>query len=318
MKRRITVSALAALLLCALLASAVAESQGCWAGFFDYYYHASPDCAYAVGVALTDQKEAEAQGKYPCPVCVQDGKKYKGLECATRGGTVLLRMPDAWMASRKQIKENETFPWGWSSTGDAARGELANRLHGDAYARFLADYAESGYAEAKACAPGLAGGEDLQIMCQRHLGGAWYLVLRPGESARQTLKKKRRLQVDLRFVRSLVQMENGEITVTDDATWTDEHYTLKPKKSSNKTAFQQSYQGLALTVYRDMDANVCVVREDAPGFALPQGARLLIDGVDAGIAMDGYEEDGGYVYCCLLTDGEVDALKTGAEPIVAH
>ena len=340
------------LLLALLLASALAEDEPqYYAGFFDYYYHAHPKCAVAGTVAPIDRDEAEAQGKYPCPVCVDDDTKYKGVEATVRGGTLVIRVPDQWMLDRPANEMEDNFNYRYDAYADdffagAGLAEMARQLHGATYRDLLTEWeaydaarqADKSAAEiislvpkpVHAREPGIAPTDGGLLMHQRHIGDAWYMVYRPEKNDRKRLSKDGRLAVDLYFTINTLRAEGTvdaddrhgfALNVYPGGLWENlgEPTTLKPKKSKNKAEFEDEWEYkpegyfLDWTVYRDMETNICVLHRFPAATAPLAEAALLIDGADSGIRLTGYddgENDG--VFCCVLTDAEVDALKNGA------
>lgn len=332
--------------------SAEPPADACYAGFFDYYYHAHPKCALAGTVAPVDRDEAERQGKYPCPVCVDDDAKYKGVQSTVRGGTLVIRVPDQWMLDRPAEETEDNFDYRYDAYADdffdgAGLAEMARQLHGAAYRDLLTEWeaydaarqADESPSEilslapepAHAREPGIAPAENGLLMHQRHVGGAWYLVYRPGDADRKRLSKDGKLAVDLYFTINTLRAEGTvyaddperrgfALNVYPGGLWQNLGHltTLKPKKSKNKTDFEASSENepdgssLKLTVYRDMDANICVLHQSPASPEALIEARLLIDGLDAGIALAGYSDGEDGIYCCVLTDAEVNALKNGA------
>ena len=306
---------LALLAVLALSACARADEAQCYAGFFDEYYHAAANCALAATVSPVSVKEAEDQGKLPCPACVDDEAGYKGIEAAERGGTLVIRVPDKWMEERPAGETEDNFEHYWSGefTGREADMLLSEQLHGAAYRELLAALEDDApIHRAISRVPDIELDAGALLMNRRHIGAAWLLTYRPAEAARKALEKDGRLQIPLYFTVNQLTLQKDALNVYGGGLWRDKEFRVKPQKSKNATRFEAESDGLRLQVFRDMDVNICVLHLDSPDPDRLAGASLLIDGADRGIRMDGYDAGGHAVYCCALTDGEVRALENGA------
>ncbi len=305
-------------LLCAALALATparALEAQCYAGFFDEYYHAAAKCALAGTVAPVSVKEAGEQGKLPCPACVDDAAKYGGVEAVVRSGTLVIRVPDKWMEERPGGETEDNFRHYWSGefTGREADLLICEQLHGAAYLDLLAAL-EDGAPIHRAISrvPDIELDAGALLMNRRHIGAAWLLTYRPAEAARAALEKDGKLSVPLYFTVNQLTLQNGALNVFGGGLWRDGAFEVKPGRSKNETRLEAESDGLRVQVFRDMDANICVLHLDGARPASLTGASLLIDGTDRGIRLDGYASGDHAVYCCVLTDGEVRALENGA------
>ena len=301
----------AAVALCA--AAPAEEADAYWAGFFDYYYHSAKDCALAGTVSPIDQETAIAQDKYLCPVCADDSRKYSGVDAAVRGGTLVVRVPDAWMASRPASETGDNPDWDTRKfEGSAAAEALAELLHGADYRAALAQ-ADGGLPVARV--PDIFPDAGGFMMNRRHIGGAWYLTYRPGADIRKALEKQKKLDVALRFTVYTLTRRGDALTAFGGGLWADEAFTLKPERSKNEVMLKRdaTQDGAPqLAVYDDMGACICVLHQQPALQSCLAGASLRIDGVDCGIRMTGYADGEEGIYCCVLTDAEFNALENGA------
>lgn len=300
-----------------LTTCARAGADSCYAGFFDDYYHAAARCALADTVSPVSLEEAEAQGKQPCPACVDDAARYSGVEAVERGGTLVIRVPDAWMAARPAGETEDNFEryWAGEFTGREADLLIAEQLHGAAYRALLEDGAPRRQAISRV--PDVELGSGALMMNRRHIGAAWILIYRPAEAARQALDRAGRLEIPLYFTVNTLTLQNGALNVFGGGLWRDAAFEVKPDKSKNRTFFEAEYDGLTLRVFRDRGMNIAVwhlANGGADGLA---GATVLIDGADRGIRADGYPSGDGAVFCCALTEGELHALENGARAEIA-
>lgn len=303
------------------------ESSALYAGFFDNYYHMAERCALAGTVSEIGLREAKAQGKYPCPVCVDDDIRYKGVRSVVRGGTLVIRVPDDWMRKQRVDAKGtlsiETL-WLGDYSGRDADLALSELLHGADYRAFLDALATRGSASTgdeegleHARVPDIALADGALTMNRRHIGAAWYLVIRPGEADRASLADHGRVSAVLGFAIEQLRMQSGALTVNQLQRWQDPDFAIKPKKSKNKTRFMIEQGDLALAVYGDMQSNICVIRQgNVAGVSLADAA-LTIDGVAIETRMNGYFDGTCAIFCCMLTDAEADALEGGAQAAVA-
>lgn len=333
----------ALMLLLSLLGAALAEEDVYVLGD---YYHSTPLCAatrqsdpweYA---RLSKQSEgegetAEAAGKLrdayfrtvslnaalmwgyaPCPVCVGDETDY-GDPCAVeRGGTAVLRVSDKWIQSRERFDAlgtagDDVFE------GEAATKELARILHGEAYEAFLNQIMQRGGAEAEVLCPDLYEDDGLLVMHARHIGGAWYLTFRPGEAGRKRMKADGRIDVEACLNGGSIRWADGTLTEVSWGHHWEETLALKLGAISGKPAFSGDFENLAVTLFREMDANILVIRE-SPGDGAWLGAVLTLDDRLAADGLTGYMDGGDAVYVCVLADVEAEALKGGAFPRLIH
>lgn len=303
------------------------ESSALYAGFFDSYYHAAERCALAGTVSEISLREAKAQGKYPCPACVDDDIRYKGVRSVIRGGTLVVRVPDDWM-QRQQSDAKGTLSietlWLGDYSGRDAELAISELLHGADYRAFLDALASRGSASTgdgegpeHARVPDIALADGALTMNRRHIGAAWYLVIRPGEADRASLADHSRVSAGLGFEVEQLRMQGNALTVSRLQRWQDPDFSIKPKKSKNKTRFMIEQGDLALAVYDDMQSNICVIRQgNVAGVSLADAA-LTIDGVAVETRMNGYFDGTYAIFCCMLTDAEADALEGGAEAAIA-
>ena len=302
-------SLLLALLIAALGLPALAEG-GCWydADRPALTWHATPDCAAGGALTAISEGDANRLGLLPCPVCVQDMAGAKGVAAVERGGTIILRLTDAWMASREDI--GSVFA-GYPCDvydGDAGLKALSERLHGDAYVRFLADIAATGRAEASAYYPGIYPENGEAILCQRHVGCAWFTALRPAVAVDDPYP------MYLRFFGGPLTWRDGALHTDDWQEWGDDGYRLKLDKRGSKRAFSRDYGGLELLLFRELDADILVVHERHADADLLEDVGLALDGADTGLRLTGYMDGGDAVFVGVLTAPEAARVKAGAVP----
>ena len=333
----------ALVLLLSLLCAAMAEGDVYMLGDC---YHSTPLCAETqqwdagafarlYGDSEGEGETAEAAGKLrdtrfraisesaarmwdftPCPVCVQDDADY-GEPCAVeRGGTAVLRVSDAWIRTREPFHvfgtaRDEVFE------GAAAPKELARILHGEAYEAFLNAIMQNGVADAEVLCPDLYEDDGLLAMHVRHIGGAWYLTFRPDEAGRKRMKAEGRIEVGVCLNGGPIRWADGALTEVSWGNHWEETLKLKLGGTDGKPVFSGDFEGLSVTLFHEMEANILVIRE-SPGDAEWLGANVTLDDRLAAEGLTGYMDGGDAVYVCVLTDAEAANLKAGAFPRLIH
>ena len=281
-------------------------------------YHATPLCIHA-DTSTTDAitlEEVRALGLLPCPVCVQEASDPQGVRAVARGGTYVLKMTDEWMNSRKDIGSVFGFTDPRLYSGNDIYKPLARRIHGDAYVAFLDAIQNGGTANILAYYPGIYPQNDELQMCQRHIGGAWYTALRPDEAARKAMAKNGKLKMYLRFFGGESTYADGTLTLGEGDEWGDDEYELKFEKMSSDAVFTREYDGLTLSLFEEIGANIFVLREHNADADLLLDVGLSLDGEDMGISLSGYMDGTDAVYVGVFTAPEAAQVKGGAVPAI--
>lgn len=310
MKRKIV--GLLAAVLC-LAAPALAEgSGGYWTRNADFYYHANENCRSETGMVPISAEAAVAFGKGVCPVCVPAQDDGRDVQAASRGGTIVVCFSDAW------LNEPElTGVFGWSGGGSYSGAEcqavLAENLHGDAYNRFMEDYLQNGSAEGRANTPHILSADGLLVMNKRHIGSDWYIVVRPREKFEDSWNMYWR-------VSSLsLQMEQDTLHADFDQQTVEEIRELKiDRMDGSEPVYQRSGDALDIAVYAALDGNIMVLREKDAADRNLEDVRLRISGAPDGVDIAGYPENDAAVYCCMITDAELEALQNNARVEISH
>lgn len=282
----------------------------------DWYYHQDQNCQGENRGYYMEQEQLERQEKFPCPVCVPEKNAPDRIMAATRGGTIVLCMPDEWMKTRTDIMGVFGLALPDRYTGEEAEKMLAQYLHGLDYTGFRNDYHANGRAEARVFSPSILmttdytrlTSEPFLNMHQRHIGGAWYIAFRPEKSFEDEL------EIYLRFFTGDIKMENDELIISMPMEWGDSDYNLKLKNiGSNSIVFSKEYEDIRISVFRERGVNIAAIYEYGADETLLEGVRLNIAGAPEEIMLSGYISGETAVFCCVLTDGEVHALEKGAE-----
>ena len=83
------------LILIVLLACSAQAEQYYLTEQDDLCYHAYYSCGGAIDVQPISPEEAEAGGRYPCPICIQDNTEWESdASAVARGNTIILRIAD--------------------------------------------------------------------------------------------------------------------------------------------------------------------------------------------------------------------------------
>jgi len=302
---------LAALWMLSACAFADVQSQF-WTRNADLYYHFNRDCGGTAGMVPISETAARAFDKYACPVCSRMEDAGGDVQAVARGGTIVVRFSDEWLAGPEL-----TGVFGWSPdaefTGADAQMHLSEYLHGDAYNSFMADFLADGKAEGRARTPTILAVDDELIMNCRHIGNAWYSIVRPAEKFGDSWEMYWRINgVKLRW-------EDGSLFTNFDLQTVEEHKKIELSRGGSEgPVFVMENDGLQMSVYRELDANIAVIYEKNADADFLESAQLRMPGMEAGIELDGYMEDRQGVYCCTLTDAELALLQNGAQPEIWH
>lgn len=282
-----------AIILAALLAGgAAAESLGLtvWSSRADDCYHSDKYCGNPEGERYALSEAAAIDfGKQPYPDCVTldpYGQPRPDVDlvpvdaeitCAERSGTWVFRFPAALLSSLA-----------------LAQGEGP-----EASAALTAVFGENltDVVDATLAAPA---GDGLVLSLRVIEGDAW-AVVRPKKS----FKAKRPLQ----WVAEQITVDifnPGAYTVTG----VSEVQTYKPPKHvpDLDRAFSRDYDGTDVDVYSEDGMSIAVIRTEADADALTGVIRL--DASD--IPVTGYISKGRAVFCCPLTDAEMELLRETA------
>lgn len=308
--RRRGLLALAVLLL---PTCAFADVQGdFWTCNEELYYHFNRNCTGVEELVPISETAAQAFDKYACPVCFQSEDVGEDVQGVVRGGTILVRFSDAWLAQPEL-----TGVFGWSAdneyTGQEADQLLAEYLHGDVYNSFLADYMADGSAEGRARNPVILETDGELVMNHRHIGSDWYIIVRPAK------KFDNDWEMYWRINGIKLRMEDGSLFTNFDLQTVEEHKKLKlARGGSEGPVFEVENDAMQMAVYRELDANIAVIYEKNADKDFLEAAQLRIPGMVRGIEMDGYMDGSRGVYCCTLTDAELALLHNGAQAQIWH
>lgn len=294
--KRLFACTLALALICG---GAGAQEARFWTRREDLYHHFNARCGGMENAVPINEEAALAFEKYACPVCIQQADEAQNMRAVARGGTIVVCFSDAYLS---QLTLSEVLGERAESfcEGDDAWCMLAEYLHGEAYNAFLEEMS-LGKAEARARIPKLCAGKDDLIMNRRHIGGNWYVIVRPQE------KFEDKWVLDWQVSEYELRMEGDRLYAGLNAQSVDAHdeLTLERMDSSGLVAVQ-TINEMEIEIYRALEGNVTVIREEKDSKAQIESARLCIDG--NGVELSGYADGAAAVYCCMLTDGEQNRL----------
>lgn len=287
------------------------RADGYWTRNAEIYYHAVECCGDGKDRVPISETAACAFGKFACPVCVQAEDVGEDVQAASRGGTVVVKFSDAWLNAQELTG---VFGWGTDSayTGHAAWRTLGEYLHGESYRGFVESYLQNGSADGRANTPFILS-RGAQVMSRRHIGGNWYIVVRPEEKFRDTWSMYWR-------VSSLkLNMEGEALTSNFDMQTVEETRRLSlSRMDGTDAAFTCTGAGFELEVYEALGGYIAVIREEGGAAGSMENVRLMIDGASFGIDLAGYAEGTDAVYCFALDAGELEALKGNAGAQLWH
>lgn len=286
-----------------LSAPALAESDGYWTDNDDIYYHALENCGGIEGRVPISLEGAAEFEKYPCPVCVPVADDGRAPTAAARGNVIVARFSDAWLAGH----ESElTGVFGMSGTsvleGEAAQRKLAELVHGEEYARALSGEAVMEYT------PAIYKVEDLSM---RHIGCAWYILALPNDGFGA------RWDMEWVAFAGEVSLKDGALTLDADRQTVNETLSLDLELLHDSEPEYVREGEPEIHVYAALDAHLAVVHESNPDVNRLEDVELRIGGSSCG-PMQGREQGGQALYYCALTDGELAALRSGAQAELWH
>ena len=275
-----------AILLIFMLTNAALAEEGAgpvfWTTLDDSCYHAREGCsALGEGRYALSEEAALMFDKQRCPVCFDGEAVLEGapVKASVRGGTWVLKFPKRLLDSfLLHTPEQEALQYSLPML----------------YARTLTDSSDLRVAVTD---------NGSLIMNIRVIDGDCYVVERPPEDYSQenpmhweARKLERSLFDD---TPSMTGVSDPQETVPDVS---EENYTRD---------FEAKFDNGDIAVYSTLGVNVAVIHwksEAEPGMY----CQVTIGDIRPGIPVEGYSGKKHYVYCCILTEAELAALKAGA------
>lgn len=300
-------------LLILLLAAGWAAAEGgddYWTSNDDLYYHVNASCGAGEGRVPISARAGTAFGKDLCPICASREDDAQPPAAVARGGTIVVKFSDAWVNAHEL-----TGVFGFSGesgySGVQALRQLAAYLHGDAYNAFLTSWLQNGKAEGRANAPYILPVNGTLVLHRRHIGENWYIILRPQEKFSGAWNMYWR-------VSSYHLRAEGETLYSEfDQQTVEETYKLDVQALNGSEPVYRREGETAIEVYQALEGNIAVIREENP-CAQIESVQLRIGGRSDGIELSGYVDGTSAVYCCILTDAELEALRANARAELWH
>lgn len=248
----------------------------------------------------------------PCPVCMPDEKAYPGIEACARGGTVVVRIPDAELENLlAEGSEPATLPEELLHEGGGADSDLARLLHGQALLDALSG--GEGLTLAHAAVPDPILEDGALLMSRRHLGAAWYLVVRPAEAERAAIEAGGPLHLNLDVYGVDLEIQRWwygcALTGARNARRAEAAIEVTPKPSANRVVNENddAWDEVATTVYLDRDVYTLVIHDDEP-LANDDFLRWNATG-GAYTRLRGYRSGKIGVYCMVLSESELETYE---------
>ena len=297
------------LIVCLLLSlCACAEEATYYTLNEDIYYHIHANCGGKKGMVPLSREAADEFQKYLCPICGPI-KQNISAKSVVRGGTIVSRIPQSWLDDPKKSATGVfAAPSGQTYEGSEAYALLSEYLHGENYTDFIEEYHTNGSAETTVRVPDILWEKGELIMNQRHFGGAYYIVFRPKNAFEDSYATY------ARFFEHDLSMENGALRDYVEREWNDPDFNIVLDRINDaKSVYDGAGDGLQISIFCEMDTNIAVITERNADKNRISRVPLRIGDKDTGIEMSGYMDGVDAVYCCVLTDGELSLIQSGAE-----
>lgn len=236
----------------------------------------------------------------------------KPVQAAVRGNTAVVAVPYEWMHERCS-REYPEYPPGKRTPYFQSRLEVVDE-------NWLAENLPEGTVEGMEKAVGLTDGgayyldidmlisssaehaeTDRLPMSVRFIDNAWYLVFRQKE-----------MNVDNSCRYSVRQVYWGEkIEVVHH--WGDliPEEEIDVSRFKGSAAYETQSDNLSISVFEAIGANIAVIEEKNADKNLISQVKLMLPG-GATAEISGYMDGKNAVYCCVLSDQEMQLLKDGA------
>lgn len=298
-------------LLC-LCGTACAQEDGFFTRSDDLCYHYNAICGGEEGRVPISEKAGKAFGKEACTVCIPAEDEALPPRAVARGGTIAVKFSQAWL-DQQELSGVFGFMGADQDSGAEAHRLLKQYLHGESYNAFLESWLQTGKAEGRSNMPHILPAGNARILSCRRIGSDWYIIVRPGG------KFGRKWEMYWRVSSYALRAEGESLYSEFDLQTVEENYPLQLESMNDSMAVYTGERDLlTIEVYAALEGNIAVIREKNVRIQSHDGVRLVIGGRDAGIEMNGYTDGDETVYCCMLTDAELNLLQSNARAELWH
>ena len=241
-----------------------------------------------------------------------------GIEAIVRGNTAVVQIPCDWLYKYASLfHDPEQRAYGFQSNRFIADDEwLAQNLDEAEYTAFMADYSEQGYAGllkirdvGTICDPTDANYDRL-LMNKRRIDDDWYIIFR---------------QEELNFKHAVVyypttiyaDAEGIEVIEQADESIPQELISTGSFRAHRAPDSRIYCEDCSFEIFSDLEsyglrANVAVITKALANQNFIVDAVLQL-GENVSIDVSGYTEGENAIYCCVLTDSELQLLKDGMD-----
>lgn len=294
----------------------------------EVFYHKYQSCG-----AYTGRRHATgSEGRYPCPICAdKEVTDLKGLSAVEQGNTIVIRITDEY------LYENDwKFNTIYASTsmeiaeGEEARSIVCSQLNGERLLEFIkmsddTDWSMTLSRTADVLPYYQLDGESrsdysavrLQQLNARHINGCWYFCMQAPD---EFLANGAPLQWRV-WLTGLAMFENYKLAygTTRELTQT---VRLDLSGTKSEKIYETELSIGSMTVYEEMSTNICVIRRNIQPSAdtrFPNTNYQLIIGHNSPpIEVDAYTDATDLVFVCVLSDGELQAIRDGVSVQLDH
>ena len=276
-------------------------------------YHITSDCPSTKHLIPHPSSHLMNGAYKPCPICVPDSNNYLGIEAFMRGGTVVIRIPDTELerifceSPISATLSDSLFP-----SGGDADSDLAYLLHG----KDLLNALQGGVGKtlSQTFLPALIHGDDILLMSQRHLGAAWYFVVRPSKTVYSALKSGDTLELSLNIYDVTLEITRWwygyALTDYQSVRRVETSICITPEKSANIVIEQDEdvINSVTTTIYRDRNVYTLVIYDHTPMLHDNYVRWTMISGTYS--QLNGYSSGEKGVYCTVLSEAEASNFVT--------
>lgn len=222
-----------------------------------------------------------------------------------RGNTAVVAIPHEWLNDycSRIYKPNERLVSFQSYAYYAEESWLKENLDADEYLSFMADYTSDGNAYYLDL--------DMDVFCdaefsstnrfkmsKRYLNDTWYLVFRQED-----------MNFNLACEYAATQIfGSNKIELIEQAADTLPESEIYRRQFNGNPVYEIGVGNLKISIFQELGTNIAVVTERAPDKNRISKVGLHIGKFEA-IEVSGYMDGDSAIYCCVLSDEEVEQLQ---------